>query len=470
MSVETEEKLYQERVAIHPKSVKGAFRTFKTGVLVLAYAVFFLLPWLRWDRGDGPSQAVLFDIPGRRFYIFDLIVHPQDIYWLAGALIIFAWLLFFVTGVVGRAFCGYFCFQTLWTDAFMFIERWVQGDRQKRINIDKIPWNAEKIRKKGLTWAAWLVFAWITGFTFTAYWTDAPGLLGDFFTGHAASAAYITIGLLTAITFVVAGFVREQVCIYMCPYSRFQTVMFDKETLIPSYDYKRGEGETGRAHLGRGLKTREERQAAGHGDCVDCGLCVQVCPTGIDIRNGLQIACINCGLCIDACNEIMDKQGWERGLIRYASEQEIETGVKPRVFKPKTIGYGLAILVVIGLLAYGVLHQAPMDFSVNQVRNPLAVTLADGRVQNSYEIKINNKVPRPLRLDLGVEGLADAEIEIAGGKKDIEVPSDKLLRLLVRVKLPEGAKGTQQNFRFVLTDKDGQIEPVAMNATFNMPR
>ncbi|MGC8730977.1 MAG: cytochrome c oxidase accessory protein CcoG, partial [Halothiobacillaceae bacterium] len=359
---------------------------------------------------------------------------------------------------------------TLWTDAFMFIERWVQGDRQKRINIDKMPWNAEKIRKKGLTWASWLVFAWITGFTFTAYWTDAYGLVTDFFTGQAAYAAYFTIGFLTLTTFVVAGFVREQVCIYMCPYSRFQTVMFDKETLIPSYDYKRGEGEAGRAHLGRGLRTQEERHAAGHGDCIDCGLCVQVCPTGIDIRNGLQIACINCGLCIDACNEIMDKQGWERGLIRYASEQEIETGVKPRVFKPKTIGYGLAILVVTGFLIYGILHQAPMDFSVNQVRNPLAVTLADGRVQNSYEIKINNKISHPLRLDLGVEGLRDAEIEIAGGKKDIEVPSDKLLRLLVRVKLPEGAKGAQQNFRFVLTDKDGQLAPVTMHATFNMPR
>ncbi len=470
MSAETEEQLYQKRIPIHPKSIKGSFRTFKTAVLLLAFAVFYFLPWLRWDRGDGPSQSVLFDIPDRRFYIFDLIVHPQDIYWLAGVLIIFAWLLFFVTGVVGRAFCGFFCFQTLWTDAFMFIERWIQGDRQKRLHLEAMPWNAYKIGKKGLTWLAWLAFAWLTGFTFTAYWTDAPTLLTDFFTGQAPAPAYITTGLLTATTFIVAGFVREQVCIYMCPYARFQAVMFDKETLLPTYDYKRGEREKGRAPLGRGLKTQEERKAAGVGDCIDCGLCVQVCPTGIDIRNGLQIACINCGLCIDACNLIMDKQGWERGLVRYASEVEIETGVKPRVFKPKTIGYGLAILVAMVLLGYAVAHQAPMDFAVNQVRNPLAVTLADGRVQNSYEIKINNKIPKPLHLELGIEGLEQAEIEIAGGMQDIEVHPDKLLRLLVRVKLPAGERGEQRNFRFVLTDKDGKIDPVAMEATFNMPR
>lgn len=470
MSAEHDEQLYQARVAIHPKSVKGTFRTFKTSMLLLAYAVFFLLPWLRWDRGDGPTQAVMFDLPARRFYIFDLTIYPQDMFLLAGALIIFAWFLFFVTGVVGRAFCGYFCFQTLWTDAFMFIERWIQGDRQRRMKIEKLPWNKEKITMKGLTWLGWLVFAWWSGFSFTAYWLDAPTFLQEFFLGQASSSAYITTGLLTFTTFLAAGLLREQVCIYMCPYSRFQTVMFDKETLIPSYDFNRGEGEKGRHNLGRGMKTQEERTSAGHGDCVDCGLCVQVCPTGIDIRNGLQIACINCGLCIDACDEIMDKQGWDGGLIRYASEQEIETGVKPRVLKPKTLGYGAAILVVTGFLIYGVLHQAPMDFAVNQVRNPLAVTLSDGRVQNSYEIKINNKLNHPLHLDLSVDGLSDADVEIAGGKKEIDVVSGNLLRLLVRVKRPAGPHGSQQNFRFVLSDKDAQIEPVSMNATFNMPR
>ncbi|MEW5837946.1 MAG: cytochrome c oxidase accessory protein CcoG [Pseudomonadota bacterium] len=467
---EEEETLYQKREPIHPRSIQGRFRTFKSSMLIMAFAIFYFLPWLRWDHGGAATQAVLFDLPARRFYIFDLIIHPQDIYWLAGILIIFAWFLFFVTSIVGRAFCGYFCFQTLWTDAFMFIERWIQGDRPAQIKLDKMPWNAEKITRKGLTWLAWLAFAWWTAFTFTAYWVDAPTLFVEYFQGAAPSAAYFTILLLTAITFVVAGFVREQVCFYMCPYARFQAVMFDKETLIPTYDYTRGEGEHGRAHLGRELKTREDRAAKGHGDCIDCGLCVQVCPTGIDIRNGLQIGCINCGLCIDACDEIMDKQKWPRGLIRYASEVEIETKQKPHLLKPKSIGYAAAILVVAASLVYGVLNQAKMDFSVAQVRSPLAVMMSDGRVQNSYEIKINNKLTRPLHLDIGLQDLPKGELEIAGTSKEVVVPTDGYVNVLVRVKQPMTKRGEQQKFAFVLRDKDGELAPMSASATFNMPR
>ncbi len=467
---EDEETMYQKREPIHPRSIKGRFRTFKSSMLLMAFAVFYFLPWVRWDHGGSVTQAVLYDLPNRRFYIFDLIVHPQDIYWLAGALIIFAWLLFFATSVVGRAFCGYFCFQTLWTDAFMFIERWIQGDRPAQIKLDKMPWNAQKITRKGLTWLAWLALAWWTGFTFTAYWVDAPTLFVEFFQGTAPQPAYFTIGLLTAITFVVAGFVREQVCFYMCPYARFQAVMFDKETIIPTYDYPRGEGEQGRTHLARGLKTQDERKTSGHGDCIDCGLCVQVCPTGIDIRDGLQIGCINCGLCIDACDEIMDKQGWQRGLIRYASELEIETKQKPHLLKPKTIGYGLAILVATGLLAWSIFNQAKMDFSVAQVRSPLAVLMSDGRVQNSYEIKINNKLTRPLKLDMNLRDLPKGELEIAGTAKEIIVPTDGYINLLVRVRQPMTSRGAQQKFEFVLIDKDGEVPPTNMPTTFNMPR
>jgi len=256
----------------------------------------------------------------------------------------------------------------------------------------------------------------------------------------------------------------------MCPYARFQAVMFDKETLVPTYDYTRGEGENGRAHLGRELKTREDRTTKGHGDCIDCGLCVQVCPTGIDIRNGLQIGCINCGLCIDACDEIMDKQGWPRGLVRYASELEIETKQKPHIFKPKSIGYGIAILVVTALLVYGIFTQAKMDFSVAQVRSPLAVMMSDGRVQNSYEIKINNKLIRPLRLDISLNDLPKGELEIAGSNKEIVVPTDGYTTLLVRVKQPMTTRGAQQTFKFVLSDKDGELPPTSMSTTFNMPR
>ncbi len=462
-----EETLYQARVPIHPKSIKGKFRTFKTSVLVLAYAVFFLLPWLRWDRGVGPHQAVMFDIPTRRYYLFDMVIHPQDMFLLAGFLIIAAWLLFFVTGLVGRAFCGYFCFQTLWTDLFMKVEHLVQGDRNKRMKLEKQPWNGEKILKKGLTVLIWTGLAFWTGFTFTAYWADAPQLFINFFTGNAVSAAYITTGILTATTLVAAGFAREQVCIYMCPYARFQSVMFDKETLLVSYDYNRGEGSTGRKPLSKGLMTLEERHAAGAGDCIDCKLCVQVCPTGIDIRNGLQLECISCGLCIDACNEIMTKRGWPQGLIRYASELEIETGEKKSLLKFRTIGYGVAILLATILLMYGVFSRAPADFSIRQIRQPLFVTLADGSIQNNYEIKINNKIQKPLELDLKMIGLKGATYTVGGDFSVFKVPADGSRTYLVHVKARPTGSIKRQSFKFELKERSGAIKPLIKEATFN---
>lgn len=462
-----EPELYQAREAIHPKAIHGRFRRFKTGVLLLAYAVFFLLPWVRWERLVGPDQAVLFDIPTRRYYLFDLIVHPQDMFLLAGFLILAAWLLFFVTGLVGRAFCGYFCFQTLWTDVFMKVEYWVQGDRNKRMKLEKQPWNAEKITKKGLTVFIWTLIAFWTGFTFTAYWADAPQLFLAFFTGQAASAAYITTGILTATTLVAAGFAREQVCIYMCPYARFQAVMFDKETLLVSYDSQRGEGSQGRKALQKGLMTLEERHAAGTGDCIDCKLCVQVCPTGIDIRDGLQLACISCGLCIDACNEIMQKRGWPQGLIRYASEVELETGKKPSLLKFRTIGYGVATLAATLLLIYGFYAMKPLDFAVLQIRQPLFVVMSDGTVQNNYQLKINNKEPAPLALELKVEGLNDAEVTIGGNYRTLDIPPDQTGNYLVHVRAPRASGVARQIITFRLIDKQGHLPDVVETTNFN---
>ena len=460
------EQLYQSREPIHPRSVKGPFRTFKTGVLLLAYGVFFLLPWVRWERLAGPDQAVMFDIPTRRYFLFDLTVYPQDMYWLAGFLILAAWFLFFITGIFGRAFCGYFCFQTLWTDLFMKIEQLVQGERPARMRLEKESWGLHKLTRKGLTWFLWIAVAFWTGFTFTAYWANAPELFVDFFTGQAPFAAYVTTFLLTATTTVMAGFAREQVCIYMCPYSRFQSVMFDKNTLIPTYDYNRGEG---RSKPFKGLKTREEREEQGVGDCIDCGYCVQVCPTGIDIRDGLQIACINCGLCVDACDTIMDKQGWPRGLIRYASEKEIETGEKSKILRPKTIGYGFAISVVTALLIWGIASQSPMDFAVNQVRQPLYVTLSDGRIQNSYELKVNNKQDRPVDLDIALEGLPNPEMEFAGNIEHYTMEPSGRQRILIRVKHePAGMKG-KQPIRFVLTDENSDMAPIVGESVFYLP-
>lgn len=459
--------LYQKRIPIYPRSVKGRSRNIKYAVLVLAYGVYFLLPWLRWERPNAPNQAVIFDIPGRHFYIFDLVVQPQDIFWLAGFLMIAALLLFFVTGIAGRVWCGYFCFQTLWTDLFMLIERLIQGERPARMRLDQAPWSRQKILKKGTTWALWLAVSFATGLTFTLYWGNAPELVAAMVRGEAPFPAYATTFFLTATTFVFAGLAREQVCTYMCPYARFQSAMFDRDTLIIAYDEKRGEK---RHRIAKGLKTREERLAQGVGDCIECGYCVQVCPTGIDIRNGLQLQCISCGLCADACDTIMDNLNWPRGLIRYASENSLE-GKKTRIIKPKTLGYGVVLVAAITLLAWSIATSAYYNVAVSQIRQPLYVTMADGSIQNTYEIKLNNKVTQPITLSIGLEGLPNAELDL-GGLDRITLEPQERLRLLARVRMhPQGAQGGQRNFELVFNSIEGPVdETVRRPSVFYLPQ
>lgn len=470
MSEDNHAPLYAPRASIFPRSVKGRFRNLKWGVLALAYSVYFFLPWLRWERENGPSQAVLFDLVGRKFYLFDLVVHPQDIFWLAGLLMIAAYLLFFVTGLAGRVFCGYFCFQTLWTDVFVWVERVVQGERPARIRLDKQPWNGEKIRKVGLTHLLWLLIAFLTGLTFVIYWGDAFDLVSHFFQGDAPFAAYATAFFLTATTYVMAGVAREQVCTYMCPYSRFQAVMFDRDTLIVSYDEKRGEASNGRQKLRKGFKTQEEREEQGHGDCIDCGYCVQVCPTGIDIRNGLQIQCISCALCIDACDTIMDSMGWERGLVGYSSQRVEEGGEKARTLRPKVIGYFAVLMVAIGLLVWSVAQQAPFDFSVSQVRQPIFVQLSDGRIQNSYELKVNNKTNHTLQLTFAVDGLKGAELDM-GRFKTISLRPEQRLRLMARINaMPEKFDAASRPIKFIATpDATSGLPVIELDSVYYVP-
>ena len=470
MSQSEENQLYAARQSIFPRSVKGRFRHLKTGVLALAYGVYFLLPWLRWQRESGPDQAVLFDLAGRKFYIFDLVVYPQDIFWLAGVLMIFAYLLFFVTGIAGRVFCGYFCFQTLWTDVFIFIERLVQGERPARIRLEKQAWNGEKLLKIGLTHLLWLGMAFITGLTFVMYWDNAPELVGDFFTGKAPFAAYATTLFLTTTTYVMAGIAREQVCTYMCPYARFQSVMFDRDTLIVSYDAKRGEGDKGRSKLGRELKTREARAEAGVGDCIDCGYCVQVCPTGIDIRNGLQIQCISCALCIDACDTIMDSMGWERGLVSYSSQRVEEGGSKARLLRPKVLGYATVLLIAISLLVWSVGNQAPFDMTVSQVRQPIFVRLSDGRIENSYEIKLNNKTGHALDLSFSIRGLENAKLDMEFQK--VNLRPEQRLRVTARIKAdPKVRDGRTHPVELVATPGAGSgLPPLSHETVFYVPK
>lgn len=464
------EQVIEPKAAIQPRSVEGRFRNIKTGILVFAYAVFFLLPWLRWERVVGPDQAVLFDIPGRRYYIFNLVVHAQDIFWLTALLFLAAVLLFFVTTLYGRVFCGYFCFQTLWTDAFRLIEKFVQGDRVARLRLDKQPWNAEKIRKKVLTHALWLLLALWTGISFALYWGDASDLLVRFFTGSAPAAMYGTAFILMTTTYLAAGWAQEYVCLHICPYSRFQSVMFDQDTMIVSYDKNRGEGAAGRIKPVKEMRDQGNRLAAGHGDCVDCGLCVQVCPTGIDIRNGLQIGCIHCALCIDACDAIMDKQGWKRGLIRYTSEHALE-GKKTKLIKLRTLGYGAATLLATVYLVWSIASSKLLEATAVQVRSPLFVTLSDGRIQNSYEVKINNKTMEAARYTLVIENLPNAELDL-GQITDLGLKPDSSMRVLAKVRYTVQPGDTQKNreFDFKLTPTEGKVtEPVIIPSHFIIP-
>jgi len=458
-----------ESVAIHPRSVKGRFRSFKTVVLYLAYLVYFALPWIPWSRPVGDNQAVLFDMVARKFYVFDLVVYAQDIFWLAALLFLAAVLLFFSTALVGRAFCGYFCFQTLWTDAFREIEKLIQGDRVKRVRLDKQSWNVEKILKKGSTHFLWLVLALWTGLSFVLYWGYAPEIVKDFFTGNASTVVYgATFGLM-ATTYIAAGLMRESVCQHVCPYARFQSVMIDKDSLIPSYDPERGEGKQGRAKPVKLLKTQEARKDAGVGDCVDCGLCVQVCPVGIDIRDGMQYACIQCGLCIDACDTIMDARGWDRGLIRYESENGLEHG-KTHFFKLRTYGYGVATLGAIGFLILSMSGHKIIESTARQIRSPLYVTLSDGRVLNKYELKVINKSMLASSFDLSLKDLPGAELDISP-IKDVSLKPDERQKLLIKVRRePAAGSSKSTKFQFVLTPKTGEVkETIFIDSQFITP-
>lgn len=455
------------RIPIYPRSVKGRFRRLKWGILILAYGTYFLLPWLRWARESAADQAILFDITSRRFYLFDLVIHPSEIFWLAGLLVIAAMLLFFVTGIAGRVFCGYFCFQTLWTDVFIKIERMVQGERPARIRLDKSDWDVSKLFKKGLTHLLWIGVALLTGTTFVLYWGNAPELLVQLLTGHAPFAAYATALFLTSTTYVMAGLAREQVCTYMCPYARFQSAMFDKDTLIVAYDQKRGESENGRTKLVKGMKTEQDRHQQGHGDCVDCGFCVQVCPTGIDIRDGLQIQCISCALCIDACDNIMDSLDWPRGLIRYDSERNQEGG-KSRLFTFKNTGYAVSLLIATVALVWNVVTSSSLDAAVQQIRQPLYVVLSDGKIQNSYMLKLNNKEQAPVKLSISIQGLENAVLDM-GRMHSIDLAADQSLQVRLRLRMQADNDKVQIPFKFVITatnNKQGIIVP----AYFSMPR
>ncbi|MDD5387739.1 MAG: cytochrome c oxidase accessory protein CcoG [Gallionellaceae bacterium] len=444
--------LYFKRIPIIPRSIKGPFRRFKSAILWLSFAVYFLLPWLPWSRPDAPAQAVMFDIPGRRYLIFNLVVYPQDIFWLSMLLFIAAVLLFFITALFGRAFCGYFCFQTIWTDAFIFLEKWFQGERPARQRLLREPWSkGEKLLKVGGTRVAWVLLSFWTALTFVLYFGYAPELLRAIFTGEAPAAAYISTLALSISTYAAAALLREHVCTFICPYGRFQSAMYEPETLTVHYDKKRGEGEAGRILARAGLRDRGERQGKGHGDCVDCGLCVQVCPVGIDIRDGLQYTCISCGLCVDACNSIMDKMGYPRGLIRYDSETNLS---KPRP-EPvrlhwknlKVLGYGVSLILMCAYLFYDIGHRNTFEHSIQQIRQPLFVMLSDGSIRNRYQIRLTNISGGEELYSISAHGLPEGALDL-GNFQQVHIRNGKSVIIQASVQLDPVRAAKLHEFEF----------------------
>ena len=391
---------------IHAKRMAGRYRNIKW-LTMSVWLIFFLGPYLRWNG----RQAILFDIPNRQFHLFDITILPQDVWMLALVLLFFALLLAAVTSLAGRVYCGYFCFQTVWTDVFTWIEEKLEGPPVKRVKLDQAPMSFAKFRVKFVKHVIWLLIGILTGVSFTAWFSDAYHLWLEYFTLQAPLAAWITVGVFTFFTYLFAGIMREQVCFWLCPYARIQGVMVDRETILPTYDFARGEP---RGKLKKGSREEGGRQ----GDCIDCKQCVAVCPTGIDIRHGQQEGCITCALCLDACDAVMDKVHRPRGLIRYASLDEIEG--KPSISlyrRPRVLVYFTIMAAAIAGIIYGLMNLGALELKVLHERQPLYVLQSDGTVQNKYELKILNKTNEPLQLALSVIG--HPELHLVGGRTTI---------------------------------------------------
>ncbi len=492
--------LYEKRKKVFPKRASGQFRRFKWIIMVITLGIYYLTPWLRWDRGPfAPDQAVLVDMANRRFYFLWIEIWPQEFFYVAGLLVMAGFGLFLVTSAVGRAWCGYTCPQTVWVDLFLVVERAIEGERNQRMKLDAAPWTFDKIMKRVSKHAIWLVIAVATGGAWIFYFADAPTLLKDVVTGQAATVAYGTIGVLTATTYVFGGLMREQVCTYMCPWPRIQAAMLDENSLVVTYNDWRGEPRSRHAK-----KAKAEGKIVG--DCVDCNACVVVCPMGIDIRDGQQLECITCALCIDACDNVMDKLGRDRGLIAYATLNEYAdnmavataegTGpIDPSlvrnadgslrdtvrgfnwrvIFRFRTLLYfgiwalvGIAMLVALG-------SRDRLELNVLHDRNPQFVILSDGSVRNGYTVKLLNMIPEPRTVFLSLEGLPGATMSIneidqpEGRSFAVPVDPDRLRTIKVFVRQPSNlVEPGKTPFSLIVEDK-GSNEMDVYNAAFDAP-
>jgi cytochrome c oxidase accessory protein FixG len=453
--------LYESRKQIYPQSVSGPFRNIKWALLVVGMLIYYFLPFLRWDRGpEQPTQAVLVDLAHQRFFFFGITIWPQEVYYITGLLILASFTLFLMNAVAGRIWCGYLCPQTVWTDLFLLIERWTQGDRRDRMKKAKQPWTLETVVEAILKHSLWLMIAWWTGGAWVLYFSDAPTMVKQLATFQAPAQAYIWILILTASTYLLAGFAREQVCVYMCPWPRIQAALTDEWALNVTYRVDRGEPR-GSAKKNKALRVAGKPA----GDCVDCGQCVAVCPTGVDIRGGLNMGCIQCGLCIDACDNVMTKIGRPTRLIAYDTDENIRRrsiglpALKPKIFRPRTILYMALIVGVASLMAFTLATRRSLGVDVMHDRNPIYVALSDGSLRNAYTVRILNQKGATRDFKLSLAGLPEARLEIQGspnaadGGVPITVAAEQTLELRVLVTAPNGVKLPQSTpIQIVLTD------------------
>lgn len=440
------EALYAKRERVYPREVHGSFATLRVAMVGLTLGIYYFLPWFNWGAG---RQAFLIDLPNRKFNLFAWTFWPQDLFFLTAILVISALSLFLFTAIAGRVWCGFTCPQTVWTEVFLWIERQIEGDRPKQIKLAHLPWNhREKLLKRGAKHFVWVLFAAWTGFTFVGYVTPIREL--SFSVAHLSLGPWETFWILfySGTTYGNAGWLREQVCLYMCPYARFQGAMFDRNTLIISYDPVRGEPRGSRK---RGMNPKLE----GLGDCIDCTLCVQVCPTGIDIRNGLQIGCIACAACVDVCDSVMDKMGYPKGLIRYTSENALE-GKPVKLFRPRVLIYSGILALIATALVVAVLLRVPLKLDVIRDRNALYRETFDEKIENTYTLKImnmDNQAHRYVLSAYGIDGL-----QLRSDHTDIAVAAGEVVEAPVSLLADPhhlSQRSTPVYFRVQASDVDG---------------
>ena len=445
---------YTEKGNAKPRSVKGRFRNYKWWLMAVLMAWWHLAPFLRWDRGPGaPDQAILIDMAGRRAYFFFIEIWPQEVYYLTGLLLIAAMTLFMMSAMAGRVWCGFLCWQTVYTDLFVAVERKIIGDRNQHIAFSRAPLSLNKIVRIALLNLCWAIIAGACGMGFVLWFGDAPQMVRDIFSGQAALPIYLFILIIGGFCFLLAGYARERVCVYMCPYARFQSAMFDEHSMIVSYEAWRGEP--------RGHVKGNNPNFAGRGHCVDCKMCVQVCPTGIDIRRGTQLACIGCGLCVDACNSIMARFGLPGNLISYDSTYNMEArskGGQPKLklIRPRTLIYIVVVSVAsIGILA-SLLLRSDTRVDVLHARAPLAVGLGGGKVRNGYDYKILNMARATRTFTLEVPTAADSQISVIGGEAGhqvtLTVPPDSVGTFHIYVTEEKGDDTGNRPLTFLLSE------------------